>query len=412
MKAKLTTREIASHSAKDKKYKIWDTEIKGYFMLVLPSGVKSLLLHYRFEGKAKEYTIGKIGKYTAKTGREQAQRLVADLTKGIDIQAEKKRGAIQHKRAINAKLGVFIINEYRSHAEANISNYRETLRVLEKDFSFLHDKNMQSIIPFDIQRWSNKRLEGGLKASTINRSVTSLKSVLSLAVASGIIDRNPLAGMRRLKSDEADHVRFLEIDEEQRLRAALAARQDKQRSSRENHNKWLTIRNKPLLPNLNDQFTDHIMPLTLTALNTGMRRGELFKLNWPNVDFKRRIISVMSQTSKTRKTRHIPMNDESFITLITWRNQTEEQSLVFPSPITGNQLDNISTAWNALLLTAKIQNFRFHDLRHHFASSLVMKGVDLVTVKELLGHSKVDMTLRYAHLAPEHKAAAVALLNS
>jgi site-specific recombinase XerD len=83
---------------------------------------------------------------------------------------------------------------------------------------------------------------------------------------------------------------------------------------------------------------------------------------------------------------------------------------VFTADMT-SPLADIKKAWNNLIDSSGISDFRFHDFRHHFASTLVMAGVDLNTVRELLGHSDIKMTLRYAHLAPEHKAAAVNLIG-
>jgi integrase len=88
-----------------------------------------------------------------------------------------------------------------------------------------------------------------------------------------------------------------------------------------------------------------------------------------------------------------------------------EDALVFPSPKTGKKMDNCKSAWAALLKNAEIKSFRWHDMRHDFASQLVMSGVDLNTVRELLGHADLKMTLRYAHLAPENKMQAVKVLD-
>ena len=85
----------------------------------------------------------------------------------------------------------------------------------------------------------------------------------------------------------------------------------------------------------------------------------------------------------------------------------QDSGLVFRGRF-GGRLNNVRNSWRTLLQDAGIENFRWHDLWHHFASKLVMAGVDLNTVRELLGHSTITITLRYAHLAPEHKAAAVA----
>ena len=89
-----------------------------------------------------------------------------------------------------------------------------------------------------------------------------------------------------------------------------------------------------------------------------------------------------------------------------WRKQGGGSGLVFPGA-GGGRMTNINKSWAGLVKDAALTDFRFHDCRHHFASRLVMAGVDLYTVKELLGHSDFAMTQRYAHLSPGHKAAAV-----
>jgi integrase len=151
--------------------------------------------------------------------------------------------------------------------------------------------------------------------------------------------------------------------------------------------------------------------MAMLALNTGMRRGEIFQLRWRDVDTNGSMITVRGNNAKNGQTRRIPLNDEALGTLRAWRvdlGNPHDDALVFP----GRQgcLTRIDTAWRALISAAKIDDFRFHDCRHDFASRLVMAGEPLNTVRELLGHASLEMTMRYAHLAPQHLHAAVAKL--
>jgi integrase len=141
-----------------------------------------------------------------------------------------------------------------------------------------------------------------------------------------------------------------------------------------------------------------------------MRRGELFDLKWSAVNFVTKTITVAGDTTKTIETRHIPMNQEALSTLKTWKGQSDGVGYVFPSAA-GGRLEDAKAAWLRLLERANIEGFRWHDMRHDFASRLVMAGVPLNTVRDLLGHADIKMTLRYAHLAPGTKAAAVDLIG-
>jgi integrase len=169
-------------------------------------------------------------------------------------------------------------------------------------------------------------------------------------------------------------------------------------------NAWRQERKKESLPPL-PHFGDHLTPSVLLSMNTGLRRGELLALRWESIDFNRQMLTVEGGTAKNRQTRHVPLNDEATRALTQWREQTKGGQRVFETR-TG-----FKTAWAALLKRAAITKFRWHDLRHHFASRLVQAGVPLNTVRDLLGHSSMAMSLRYAHLAPDQRREAVAKLN-
>lgn len=151
--------------------------------------------------------------------------------------------------------------------------------------------------------------------------------------------------------------------------------------------------------------------MIIIALNTGIRQGALFALRWDDINFSEHTMTLNAKNAKSRKHMIVPLNQRVIDTLLIWRKVAPNKSeLVFPS-FDGKEFDNVKNAWSNILKQANISNFRWHDMRHDFASRLVMKGVDLNTVRELLGHSDLKMTMRYAHLAPEAKKKAVDLLN-
>jgi integrase len=137
-----------------------------------------------------------------------------------------------------------------------------------------------------------------------------------------------------------------------------------------------------------------------------MRRGELLGLHWKDINFEERRI-ILERHIKNNERRIIPMNETLFAALKSLFFVNPDSEMVFPD-ING---DMVGMAFRRACKRAGIEDFRFHDLRHTFASHLIMGGANPRTVQTLLGHKDLRMTMRYSHLSPEHLRDAVSTLE-
>jgi integrase len=379
IKAKITVTSIKSLIPTNKRLN--DTEISGFHARITPTGLITYYLFYRLHGKQVNYRLGIDGQMTPAQARDLAKNKIAEVTQGVDVQALRKQERTHNKHSKFSTLEYFLDEKYAPWLKSrNPKTAEKTIKAFKSSFPKLMDFQLSDINAWEIEKWRNIRLADGLKPATTNRQINTIKGCLSRAVEWGVIDNHDLRKVKILTVDNSK-VRYLSKDEELRLRESL---------------KICEI-----------SFLDVIV---LLAMNTGMRKGELLSLEWSHINFDNRIVTVDFQNAKSGTTRHIPLNTQAFATLKQWKKITNDIGFVFKDK-NNAQLKDFPFIWSTLLDKAQITNFRFHDLRHHFASKLVMASVDLNTVRELLGHSDLKMTLRYAHLAPEHKAAAVNLIG-
>ena len=379
IKAKITASSIKGLTPEDKRLN--DTEISGFHVRITPKGLISYYLFYRLHGKQVNYKLGAHGQITPAQARDLAKDKLAEVTKGIDVQAVKKQERINTEQAKLSTLEKFLEEKYYPWLKSrNPKTIQKTIKAFESSFKQFMDYQIKDITAWEVEKWRNKRLADGIKPATTNRQLNLIKGCLSRAVEWEVIDSHDLQKVKAQTVDNAK-VRYLSKDEESRLRESLAKFDIK-----------------------------HLTTIVILAINTGMRKGEILSLNWNDINLENKVLTVDFQNAKSGNTRHIPLNTLAFNVLSDWQKLSGNIGYVFKDS-NQQRIVDFRYDWAALLEDANITDFRFHDLRHHFASKLVMASVDLNTVRELLGHSDLKMTLRYAHLAPEHKAAAVNLIG-
>lgn len=411
---------LRSLTAEGKFREFPDADLRGFVVRMTPAGAVTYTIRWQKpDGMQGRKTIGKWPQMNPGEARELARKEMGNVDKKNDSTAEildrnKRKQAAAKIVAAQITLRTFLDGDYGDWQRTHRKTGQATVDRIKQAFPDLLDKPLDEFNSWIIQKWRADRLKAGLKEATVNRDINALRAVFSRAMEWDKLTEHPLAKVKRLKETGGSVVRYLSATEEAALRVALDKREDRERHGRESANRWRAERGYDLMPAITaHDFADHIKPMVLVSINTGLRKGELFALLWSDVDLERAHLTVRDEEAKSGKTRHIPLSAEARQALATWMRQTnpkDADGLVFKSA-TGGKFNNITKAWTALLDAAGIQNFRWHDLRHHFASRLVMAGVDLNTVRELLGHSDFKLTLRYAHLAPEHKAAAISVLD-
>lgn len=234
------------------------------------------------------------------------------------------------------------------------------------------------------QEIATKLTEHCKTSATFNRYRVALSHAYKLAIENKKAVENP-AKLVKLQRENNERVRYLnqyDPNEETKLRRAIRAK----------------------FPEREPEFD--------LALNTGLRLGEQLRLMWDDVDFTLNLITL--RETKAGKTQRVPLNAEAKRALLALRARTPKSPHIYPTPH-----DRRLRWWDEVRRSAgvydersKTFSFHWHDLRHTFASRLVMNGVDILTVNKLLRHATLQVTMRYAHLAENRLHEAVAKLGS
>lgn len=254
-------------------------------------------------------------------------------------------------------------------------------------YPFFQDQDIRTITTEQIEQLIGLKISEGLAKSSVNHYLTVLRTMLTKAVDWGYLEKSPMDRVKQLKLDQRDPG-FYSEEELQKF-----------------------------LKGIKEHFPEHY-PFFLTAFSTGMRHGELRALQWKDIDFERGIIRVSrtlwrkeAGTPKGRRARNIPMHSVLKNTLHEHRKSRKSRVLVFSLP--DGSPYGINAGRKSMKKVCKLEGIkclRFHDIRHTFASQMVMKGQSLRVIKEIMGHADISTTMIYAHLAPEFTARSVECL--
>ncbi len=318
--------------------------------------------YYLPSGLRKREVVNIKGVDPAQINREDAKKALSIRKAEM---AQGKFDIMQTKKPIPLKQ---LCDEYFTlHSKENKRSWKRDRTTIKHFLEAFGDKNIGQLSSFLITGYRNDRSKLVCK-STVNRELDTIRNMFNKAVEWEYIDKSPYTGVEKYKVNNTN-LRILSIGE---------------------------------FKSLIQVSSEALKPILLMAVNTGMRVSEILNLMWNDINLEKDYILV--RDSKNYESRYIPIHQELKKVLVNLKDNSETD-YVFEGR------KSIRKQWQKALKLSGIEHCRFHDLRHTFASNLVMNGVDLVTVSQLMGHKDLTMTKRYSHPTPEHKKQAINSLN-
>jgi integrase len=360
----------------EKTLKYWDSELKGFGIIVLPSGRCTYCVEYRNMDRVKKrLKIGVHGQITTEEARELAKRRLEQVAHGEDPAADKK-----HTNTL-ASLEDLAQNYLERHG------YKKRPKSLYEDEKLLKNVILPTLgrlkVPY-VTRRDIESLHKSLqdKPYQANRTLALLSKMFSLAVSWDWRLDNLVLGIERYQEEKRD--RWLDQEELDRL--------------------WEVL----------DQYPTHLTAYVFKfLLLTGARKGEALGAKWDQFDLDKGVWTKPSHMTKQKKKEHLPLSEKALDLLRSLKKLTKDHSsYLFPGRIPGEPIKEVKTFWSTVLKKAGLENVRVHDLRHTHASHLVSSGLSLSIVGKILGHTQASTTQRYAHLADEPLRQAAELFGS
>jgi integrase len=350
-------------------------------------------ISWKFQGKYHRRIMP-----TKKVALESLRSIRTKITEGRYLDKLKVR-----KVFFNAAVEKFLQHSHENLREVTATADERIAKIWLASPCF-KSKTLDQINVSDVERFIQSRVNQKslqrnraygrpISKREIDLELSRLKRLFSLCVGWEMCDKNP-AKLVKFFNDNNTRRRYLTDEEEERLMAAAAE-----------IGRHAELAGAPPRGAARD-----LGRIIRFALNTGMRRGEILSLRWRDVDLTQAIAILPGRQTKGKRDRMIHLNQRAITVLRELPRPIDSAALVFGNSL-GKDQTNLERNWRKALLLSGLENFRFHDLRHTFASRLVSSGVDLAVIRDLLGHQSFDVTLRYTHLAPGRMKDAVAILD-